>query len=139
MEVFVVECRHRTNHLSLKYLKINSININSQISNQKRYSVLTLLNKEIPDLVLNSETKLNKIHKIHFKNYSLVRQDRRNTTQDQGTAILINNPLNFKVILRYKMTSFKILVTTVIKIKINNNKTYLSGYPESSFRFLNRR
>lgn len=124
------QLQQNTNHLSLKHLKIISINVNSLITNQRRYVMLTLLNKETPDIVLLSETKLNKIHKIHFKNYSLIRQDRPNANQGGGTAILIKKPLKFKTILNDKITSFKILETTVIKIKVNNceNLFIISAY-----------
>ncbi|CAK9816210.1 hypothetical protein ANTPLA_LOCUS8921 [Anthophora plagiata] len=60
------QLQQNTNHLSLKHLKIISINVNSLITNQRRYVMLTLLNKETPDIVLISETKLNKIHKVYF-------------------------------------------------------------------------
>ena len=54
--------------------------------------MLTLIKKETPDIVLISETKLNKRHKVHFKNYSMIRRDRPNATQGGGTAILIKKP-----------------------------------------------
>ncbi|XP_068984992.1 uncharacterized protein [Bombus flavifrons] len=84
--------------------------------------MLTLINKETPDIVLISETKLNKRHKVHFKNYSMIRQDRPNASQGGGTAILIKIPIKHKTILNDKITSFKILETTIIKIKISNKE-----------------
>ncbi|XP_050488682.1 uncharacterized protein LOC126872621 [Bombus huntii] len=82
--------------------------------------MLTLLNKEAPDMVLISETKLNKRHKVHFKNYTMIRHDRPNASQGGGTAILIKNPIKYKTILIDKITSFRTLETTIIKIKISN-------------------
>ena len=54
--------------------------------------MLTLIKKETPDIVLISETKLNNRHKVHFKNYSIIRHDGPNATQGGGTAILIRKP-----------------------------------------------
>ncbi|XP_050484052.1 uncharacterized protein LOC126870410 [Bombus huntii] len=84
--------------------------------------MLTLINKEAPDMVLISETKLNKRHNVHFKNYSMIRHDKPNTSQGGGTAILIKNPIKYKTILIDKITSFKTLETTIIKIKISNKE-----------------
>ncbi|XP_033318466.1 uncharacterized protein LOC117216041, partial [Bombus bifarius] len=84
--------------------------------------MLTLINKEAPDMVLISETKLNKRHNVHFKNYSMIRHDRPNASQGEGTAILIKNPIKYKTILIDKITSFKTLETTIIKIKISNKE-----------------
>ncbi|XP_033361652.1 uncharacterized protein LOC117239926 [Bombus vosnesenskii] len=117
------QLQQKTHKLNLKHLKIIAINANSLISNQKRYSMLTLINKETPDIVLVSETKLNKKHKVHFKNYSMIRHDRPNASQGGGTAILIKkNPIKHKTILNDKITSFKILETTITKIKISNKE-----------------
>ena len=79
--------------------------------------MLTLIKKETPDIVLTSETKLNYRHKVHYKNYSIVRHDRPNATKGGGTAILKKNPLKFKIIQNDKITNFKILETTIIKQK----------------------
>ena len=84
--------------------------------------MLTLIKKETPDIVLISETKLNYRRKVHYKNYSIIRHDRPNATQGGGTAILIKKPLKFKIIQNDKITNFKSLETTIIKIKINNKE-----------------
>ncbi|XP_033347677.1 uncharacterized protein LOC117232433 [Bombus vosnesenskii] len=116
------QLQQKTHKFNLKHLKINAINANSLISNQKRYSILTLINKETPDMVLISEAKLNKRHNVHFKNYIMIRHDRPNASQGGGTAILIKNPIKYKTILIDKITSFKTLETTIIKIKISNKE-----------------
>ena len=77
--------------------------------------MLTLIKKETPDIVLISETKLNYRHNVYYKNYSIIRHDRPNATQGGGTAILIENPLKFKIIQNDKITNFKILETTIKK------------------------
>ena len=51
--------------------------------------MLTLIKKETSDIVFISEIKLNYRHKVHYKNYSIIRHDRPNATQGGGTAILI--------------------------------------------------
>ena len=51
--------------------------------------MLTLINKETPDIVLISEATLNRRHKVHIKNYSMLRRDRPNASQGGGMAILI--------------------------------------------------
>ena len=79
--------------------------------------MLTLIKKETPDIILISETKLNYRHKVRYKNYSIIRHDRSNATKGGGTAILIKNPLKFKIIQNDKITNFKILETTIIKQK----------------------
>ena len=56
--------------------------------------MLTLIKKKTPDILLISETKLNYRHKVHYKNYSIIRHDRPNATQGGGTAILIKNPIS---------------------------------------------
>ena len=84
--------------------------------------MLTLIKKETSDIVFISEIKLNYRHKVHYKNYSIIRHDRPNATQGGGTAILIKKPLKFKIIQNDKITNFKILETTIIKIKINNKE-----------------
>ena len=84
--------------------------------------MLTLIKKETSDIVFISEIKLNYRHKVHYKNYSIIRHDRPNATQGGGTAILIKKPLKFKIIQNDKITNFKSLETTIIKIKINNKE-----------------
>ena len=54
--------------------------------------MLTLIKKETSDIVFISEIKLNYRHKVHYKNYSIIRHDRPNATQGGGTAILIKKP-----------------------------------------------
>ena len=84
--------------------------------------MLTLIKKDTPDIVLISKTKLNNRHKVHFKNYSIIRHGRSNATQGGRTAILIKSPLKFKTIQNDKIPNCKILETTIIKIKINNQE-----------------
>ena len=122
---------HQTNkNITLKSLKIVAINVNSIITNQRRYNLLKLLNKENPDLALISETKLNKIHKVQFKNYNIVRRDRPNSTQGGGTAILIKKHLKYKAVTNNIVSNFEVLETTIIKLRLNhsNNLFIVSAY-----------
>ena len=70
-------------------LKIISINVNSLIQNQRRDCLLNFTETHKPDIVLINETKLNPKYKIHFKDFTLVRNDRPNSKMRGGTAILI--------------------------------------------------
>ena len=70
-------------------LKIISINANSLIQNQRRDCLLNFTETHKPDIVLINETKLNPKYKIHFKDFTLVRNDRPNSKMRGGTAILI--------------------------------------------------
>lgn len=78
-----------TNKKILKKLKIISINVNSIIKNQRRASLMNLINKQNPDIILLSETKLNKNHVITFTNYNVIRNDREEKNIGGGTAIII--------------------------------------------------
>lgn len=66
---------------SLKKLHIISANVNSIITNSRRYNLLKFLEQHHPDVALLGETKLNNSHKLSFQDYAIVRQDRPNATQ----------------------------------------------------------
>ena len=116
-------------------LKIISINVNSLVSNQKRSSLLNFLVKHKPDIVLICETKLTKKHKIEFKDYNFIRNDRPNSILGGGTAILIRKPIKFKII----NLNFRSLETTSVKISLSYSanliltSAYVSGPKYSTF------
>ena len=64
----------------------------------------------------------------------MIRHDRPNASQGGGTAILVKNPLKFKKIDNDKITSFKILETTIIKIKISNKENLLITAAYATYR-----
>lgn len=101
-------------------LKIISINVNSIITNERRASLLEFLQTHNPDIALIGETKLNNSHKLNFKNYNMVRNDRKNAKQAGGTAILIKKDIQFKRIAKEFTGSDICLEKTVIEIKVKN-------------------
>lgn len=100
-------------------LKIMAINVNSIISNDRRYSLALTLSNLKPDIVLISKTKLNKRNQLSSKDYKVLRND-RDSDNGGGTAILIKNNISFtKVEINSKL---KILEVSVIQIKLQNNQ-----------------
>jgi len=65
-----------TNKEILKKIKIIAINVNSIIKNQRRASLMNIINQQNPDIILLGETKLNKNHILRFENYNVIRNDR---------------------------------------------------------------
>ena len=86
------------NNLIISNLTIITLNINSLISIEKKYCLQKLIEAYNPDIILLTETKLNTKHKIYFDNYKIIRNDRINSIQGGGTAILIKNLFKFRII-----------------------------------------
>lgn len=72
-------------------LKIITLNVNSIVSHQRRHNIQQFLNQQKPDLLLLNETHLNNKHRVHFRNYGLIRTDKQPNKAMTGTAILIKN------------------------------------------------
>lgn len=106
----------------LKSLSIIAINVNSIITNQRRSNLLNLMNQYKPDILLLSETKINKNHKIQFKDYNIVRNDRPNSKQGGGTAVLIKKPLKFKHISLNSQSTNENFENTIIQMQINKKE-----------------
>lgn len=72
-------------------LKMISINVNSIVKNQRRASLMNLINMQKPDIILLtiSESKLNKNHVIKFDNYNIIRRDREEKNIGGGTTVII--------------------------------------------------
>lgn len=104
-----------------KYLKVISVNVNSIVTNQKRHSLLQFLNKHQPDMALLNETKLNNNHRLSFKDYSMVRDDRPNSTQGGGTCILIKRNIKFDILQISPHQVHRSIETSAIKLKCSNN------------------
>lgn len=109
-----------TIHKNLDNLKILSINVNSIIANQRRASLYQAIKKHNPDIVFISETKLNSSHVITFKDYNIVRNDRKNK-EGGGTAIIIRKNIPYKKIDLSNTTTNQLLEHTILKIKIKSN------------------
>ena len=108
------------NSFHISNLKVIILNINSLISNIKRAELSVFLKTHKPHIMLLSETKIKKNHKIMFKNYNIIRNDRSNN-QGGGTAILVKNTINFDI-LPNNLTS-QALEYTAIKLNLANNKS----------------
>lgn len=119
-------------------LKIAAINVNSIITHLRRLELLQFLRDHNHDAVLLSETKLNASYKLTFKGYTLIRRDKPNTIQGDGTAILVKRGLPFEEVFLPSASSTEILESTVIKIPTGNNKTLFlaSVYVRSDCRVL---
>ena len=97
-------------------LKIVAININSIVSNHKRFELLEFTNKFSHDIILISETKLNVKHKLEFELFNLIRTDRPGSAQGGGTTILINWKLKYDVINYPSSSKNEIIEFTIIKL-----------------------
>lgn len=97
-------------------LNILEINVNSIISNEKRASLSEHLKRHKPDVILFYETKLNNKHKIQFRDYTFIRNDRPNAKQSGGTGILIRSNVKFNNI----QTDYSVNPTfeTILKLKL---------------------
>lgn len=70
-------CNHRGGEVTkFKEFKLLSINVNSIVSNVRRYNLLDTLLKLKIDIALINETKLKDRHKLKFPDYNIVRDDR---------------------------------------------------------------
>ena len=123
---------------SINKLKIISVNTNSIISNKKRDELLTFIKKQNPEILLLSETKLNKNHKISFKDYNIIRTDRHNATQGGGTAIVIKKNIKYEIIESPSSKLNQILEYSIIKIANNSSNVFyiISAYATNDSRNL---
>jgi len=111
-----------TNKETLKKIKVIAINVNSIIKNQRRASLMNIINQQNPDIILISETKLNKSHILRFEKYNVIRNDRSDTNQGGGTAILIKKSIKYNEIATPIIKKDNILESTVIKLNINTKE-----------------
>lgn len=107
-------------HLGANKITITAINVNSLITNQKRYDLLELAKDTNSDVILISETKFNSRHQFNPTDYNLIRTDRPTSTAGGGTAILIKNHIEYEHIRQPTSFSNKLLEYTIIKIPYNN-------------------
>lgn len=80
--------------IDIDKILVHSINANSIIGKVRRHHLACHLVQFKPDIVLLSETCLNKYHKLQFSNYSFIRTDKSAGTR--GTGILIKSHLYTK-------------------------------------------
>ncbi|XP_034949284.1 uncharacterized protein [Chelonus insularis] len=87
------------------------------------------MEQQQPDIMLLTETKLNKKHKLGFKNYIIYRTDRVNSVQGGGTAILISKKIQAEPQFIPMLRDNKCLEATVIKLRRDNISLFIiSGY-----------
>lgn len=103
-------------------LKIIHLNINSLRSVHKRQELSHFLNTEKPDILMLNETKLNNSHKVSFRNYNFIRNDRPNNKGGGGTGILIRDSLNFQQLTLSNLNSIE---CTVVNLQMRNQKELL--------------
>ncbi|KAI4474574.1 hypothetical protein M0804_014776 [Polistes exclamans] len=110
------------NYLTNNYnpIKIAAIYVNSLVSLSKRLHQTTNL-----DITLVSETKLNKKHKIQFRDFHIIRSDRPNGSRGGGTAIIIKSKIKHETIFFPTSRNNTILEYTIIKIKSSNNTNFI--------------
>lgn len=97
-------------------LDIIAINVNSLIKNQRRTTLLELLQDHKPDFALIGETKLSDRFNISFQGYTIVRADRRNSYQGGGTAIIVKDSIKFTRLFPNSLVSNVCLEATVIEV-----------------------
>lgn len=77
-------------------LVVHAINVNSIVRIPRRHNLSGHINLYKPDVVLLSETGLNKVHKIQFCNYTFIRSDK--SSGNRGTGILIKSKFVHKIV-----------------------------------------
>lgn len=116
---------HQQTNLNPTKLTITAINVNSLVTNQKRYDVLELAQRTNSDIILVTETKLNARHQFNPAKFKLIRTDRPSSTAGGGTAILIKRNIEHEHIRYPTSQANKLLEYTIIRIPINNASLYL--------------
>lgn len=115
-------------------IKVISVNVNSIVSNSRRFNLTNFLEQHDPDILLLNETKLNNNHKVSFENYDFIRKDRPNSIQGGGTGILIKRNFRYERVILTPLHQDYTLETCAIKIHCQNNKkiiiicTYAAGH-----------
>ena len=97
------------------------INVNSVVSHSKRFELIEFSELHKPDIILLSETKLNKNHKLQFQNYEILRTDRPNAITGGGTAILIKKNLQYTQIFTPSSLNNEVTEFTIVRIKLKHN------------------
>lgn len=113
------------NKINKQKLRIISVNVNSIIQHQRRSSLINLIKKCTPDVVLLNETKLNKKYKLEILNYNVIRKDRTGNNFGGGVAILIKKEIKYEVINNMQEITPKAMENLSIKIKINRNNNLI--------------
>lgn len=105
---------------TIKHLNVISYNVNSLISHPKRISLQHFLNRNNPDAVLLSETRLVSNNRLHFERYKMYRMD--NNALGRGTAILVRSAFKCTPVTLQGLKTFEL---TCILITSANNSPLL--------------
>lgn len=98
------------------------LNINSVKSKAKRLEFQHFLNRHRPNIVLLSETKLNKHNNVSFSGYSIIRND-RTSNSGGGTAICYSNELDCEFV--NTPPTIKSFECCMLKLKLNDGKSLI--------------
>lgn len=85
---------HLNQQLAQRELRIFTLNVNSLITHHRRHDLQEFISRHNPDVIMLNETRLNKNHRIEYRGYELIRDDRL-SGQGGGTGILIRNNISF--------------------------------------------
>lgn len=114
---------------NINKVKIIHINANSIRSAEKRHFLANFIQKQQPDILLISETKLNNKYQPSFNNYKLFRCDRQ-YNNGGGTAIIVRDTFSVA-----QLPSIDIEIeNTILKINLHNNDSLIciAGYCKPS-------
>ena len=118
--------------------EVVAVNVNSLVSHEKRYTLLQFIEKQKPDIILISETKLKKRHKTQFADYAIYRTDRPNADGGGGTAVMVKNtyPLECVNVLTHLSARNEVLEYTVAIFSLSmGQKLYvISAYANNLAR-----
>lgn len=101
------------------------LNVNSIRSIWKRQELNIFLKKYKPQVLLLNETKLNSKHKVTFKNYNFIRNDRPNNQGGGGTGILVRKPIKYTVI--GPPRDFKSIECTIINVPTKGHSLIIAS------------
>lgn len=98
------------------------LNISSIKSKAKRLEFQHFINQRKPNLILLSETKLNKRNSVSFIGYSILRNDRSHNSGG-GTAICYSNDLDCEYV--NNPSTIKSFECCILKMKLNDGKSLI--------------
>lgn len=110
-------------------IKVIQINVNSIIALDRRQNLLDFLNYHKPHAALLAETLLRTNHRLNFKNYNFIRNDKNSVNNGRGTGILIKDNLQFDQINTHEWNLQSLEVTAaVIRTESNQNILLVAAY-----------
>lgn len=108
--------------LDLQSLRMAAINANSIKAHLKRAEIMTFFDNHKLDILLISETKLTKKHKIVFPGKIIHRTDRPNAQNGGGTAIIFRENIAHEKIFTPSSDKNKTTEYSILKIKLARSK-----------------